>query len=99
MENSNNGAEGILKDGQAGIPDGAEKEVAPDRTRAYIDINKDGWITATIHISKGLYPIIGFLAEVQDVARIQIAQAMKRATEKTNLIKPGFRGFNPFGKK
>lgn len=85
---------GEMKNVETGIPEQPKKNATLDTKQAYIDINKEGWITATVHLSKGLYEIIGFLAQVQDVARVQIAQAMKRAKEQDEkLIKPGFRGF------
>lgn len=65
-----------------------------DPTKGYIDLNAQGWITAKINLRKGLYEIIGFLAQVQDIVRVEIAKAIKREEQK--VIKPGWRGFSPF---
>lgn len=89
---------GLILDAKARISNESEKQGGLDVDRAYIDINKEGWITATIHISKGLYAIIGFLAEVEDNIRVFYRNQIKKQQESQKIVKPGFRGFNPFSR-
>ena len=77
-----------------GIPPESVQGARNDKAHAYIDIDKDGWLTAKIHLSKGLYEIIGFLAQLEDNVRVFYTRQIK--AQQKELVKPGFRGYNPF---
>jgi len=71
----------------------------PDPKAKYVNITKDGWLETRIHLSHGIYTIYGFFKEVEDIAKNFYEQLRKKEEEKKSLLRPGFRGFNPFGKR
>lgn len=88
------------KDGKTGIPGTEADAKEPSEKEKFIIIDSKGWVTARIHLSQGLYNIVGFLKETEDNVRYFFVQKKKQDDEEKNkkLIRPGFRGFNPFKK-
>lgn len=93
------------KDGEIGAPNSETGEAKPenegqDPTKGLILIDeKEGWLTVRINVhTRGLYSTLGFFREVEDHLRKYYIERMKERDQK-ELIKPGWRGFNPFGNK